>query len=167
MEINDDHLYHGAALTQIAEHPQFTAINAIMVNDRISRSSFLVNNNIAVFLKYAEKPTKTFNEYVFTFHPDHLEEVEHIEQKAGRAFVALVCVEARQICCISRDELTDIIEERKRAKGSDEDMYTILVTVPDGKKLRVYANCPGKRKKSLKQRTVSRTRFPGVIFKES
>lgn len=100
MEINDDHLCQGAALTQIAEHPQFTAINAIMADGRISRSSFLVNNDIAVFLKYAEKPTKTFNEYVFTFRSDHLKEIEHIEQKAGKAFVALVCVQARQICCI-------------------------------------------------------------------
>ncbi|TKB58124.1 MAG: hypothetical protein E8D49_12115 [Nitrospira sp.] len=124
MKINDDHFYHGAALIQIAEHLQFTAIKAVTADGRVSRSSFLVNNDIAVFLKYAEKPTKTFNEYVFTFYLDHLDEIERIEQKAGKAFVALVCIQARQICCISRDELTDIIEERKRAKGSAEDRYT-------------------------------------------
>lgn len=49
MKINDDHLYHGAALTQIVEHSQFAAINAFTVDGRISRSSFLVNNDIAVF----------------------------------------------------------------------------------------------------------------------
>ena len=164
MKINDDHLYHGAALTQIVEHSQFTAINAFTVDGRISRSSFLVNNDIAVFLKYAEKPTKPFNEYSFTFHPNHLNEIESIEQKT---FVVLVCVRDRQICCILRDELMDIIEERKREKTSDEDSYTILVTMPDGKSFRVYTNYPGKRKKSLKQRIVSRTRFPDVLFKDS
>ena len=29
MKIDDDHMYHGAVLLQIAEHPRFTAINTI------------------------------------------------------------------------------------------------------------------------------------------
>jgi len=31
MNIDDNHMYHGAALIQIAEHPQFTAINSLKV----------------------------------------------------------------------------------------------------------------------------------------
>lgn len=34
MKIHDDHLYHGAALTQIAEHPLFIAINALKVGGK-------------------------------------------------------------------------------------------------------------------------------------
>jgi len=32
MRINDDHMYHGAALTQIVEHPTFKAVNAFWLN---------------------------------------------------------------------------------------------------------------------------------------
>ena len=56
MKINDDHMYHGAALTQIAEHPQFTAINAFKHANRPSRSAFRINDDIGVYLKYASKP---------------------------------------------------------------------------------------------------------------
>ena len=31
MKIRDDHMFHGAALIQIAEHPRFTAINSLVV----------------------------------------------------------------------------------------------------------------------------------------
>lgn len=34
MKIHDDHLYHGAALTQIAEDDQFTAINALKLGGK-------------------------------------------------------------------------------------------------------------------------------------
>lgn len=34
MKMNNDHMYHGAALTQIAEHPEFTAIKTIKNCDR-------------------------------------------------------------------------------------------------------------------------------------
>lgn len=116
MKINDDHLYHGAALTQIAEHAQFTAINAFRDGKKVSRSSFLINNDIAVYFKYSTKPTKAFKEYSFTFNKSHLKELKEIESRAKKAFVALVCVEDRQICLISRTELTELIEETARSK---------------------------------------------------
>ena len=40
MKINDDHMFHGAALTQIAEHHQFTAINGIRIGKKLSRCAF-------------------------------------------------------------------------------------------------------------------------------
>jgi hypothetical protein len=78
VKVNDDHLYHGAALTQIAEDPQFTAINAFKAASGISRSAFRVNNDIGVFLKYATKAKPPFSEYVFTFHKDHIAELQKI-----------------------------------------------------------------------------------------
>ena len=50
MKINDDHMYHGAALIQIAEHPQFTAINSFPHDGHASRSAFLVNLDIGMGL---------------------------------------------------------------------------------------------------------------------
>ena len=56
MKINDDHMYHGAALIQIAEDPRFTAINVFQGGEGVSRSAFRINADIGVFLKYATKP---------------------------------------------------------------------------------------------------------------
>jgi hypothetical protein len=167
MRINDDHLYHGAALTQIAEHPQFTAINAFSEGGRTSRSSFRVNNNIVVVLKYAKKPTKPYGEYVFTFTRENLKEMKEIKQKVEKVFVVLLCVDDRQICCIARRELMEIIRERQWENDEDDSVYTILVTVPEGGRLHVYTNYPGRKGTKLGERKVPRSRFPGVIFEEA
>jgi hypothetical protein len=65
MKINDDHLFHGAALTQIAEHPQFTAINAVRFKGVLSRSAFRINDSLGVYLKYAQKPKQPAGDYIF------------------------------------------------------------------------------------------------------
>ena len=65
----------GAALMQIAEHPQFTAINALKINGEVVNNGFLVNNNIAVFCKYASEPNDT-GEYVFTFTQEHISNIK-------------------------------------------------------------------------------------------
>jgi hypothetical protein len=165
MKIHDDHLYHGAALIQIAEHPQFTAINSLKLKTKILRTAYKINDDIGVYLKYARRPTKTFKEYPFTFHKDHLKELSDISEVIDKLFLALVCVKARAVCCLSYGELTALIERRKRARKADEDQYTILVTIPQGKSLRVYVNVPGEKKKILgRQLIVPRNSFPNKLF---
>lgn len=164
MKINDDHLYHGAVLTQVAEHPQFTAINAFDAGQGISRSAFLINHDVGVFLKYATKTKAPFSEYQFTFTAAHLKEIAAIQNKSKRVYIALVCVKDRQIGCISWDDLQLMINERKAEKGSKESAYTVLVVCPKGKKLRAYMNAPGARKKKLKEHLLSRSSFPGILF---
>ncbi len=44
MTIHDDHMYHGAALIQIAEHPQFTAINSLKLGGVTKPSGRLEKN---------------------------------------------------------------------------------------------------------------------------
>jgi len=164
MKINDDHMYHGAALTQVAEHPQFTAINAFQQGGHASRSGFLVNHDIGVYLKYASEPTKPYSEYHFTFHADHLAELEALNKKAGRVFIVLVCVRAKEICCITYVEFEALIAKRRVARGATEDSYLVLVTCPQGKSFRVYVNAPGQKKKALGNRIVPRNRFPNELF---
>ena len=65
MKINKEHLYHGAALNQIAEHEQFTAINTLEINEIRSRSAFKINQKISIYLKYCTKQNNN-KEYVFT-----------------------------------------------------------------------------------------------------
>lgn len=165
MKVHDDHLYHGAALIQIAEHPQFTAINSFKTGDGVSRSAFRINDDIGVYLKYASKPKKPFYEYQFTFQDSHLEELKEIANSTNRLYLALVCVEARHICALSFKKLLGLIDRRVERMGSSENQYALLVTMPANKAFRVYLNLPGKRKKMLgKPLLVPRNEFPGVLF---
>jgi hypothetical protein len=168
MKINDDHMYHGAVLTQIAEHPQFTAINAFKSAGAVSRSAFRVNDDIGVYLKYASKPKAPYDEYMFTFGEDHLIELESLKKKCARVFLALVCVHERQICCLPYSALLQLLAARKKAKRSSETQYTVLVTAPRRKSFRAYMNVPGRRKKILGNPVIiSRNDFPDVIFESS
>lgn len=165
MNIHDDHLYHGAALIQISEHEQFTAINSLKTGGEVVRVAYRINDDIAVYLKYATKPTKTFEEYPFTFTKKHLDELVAISSANPKTFVALVCVKNRAICCISYQQLQALIAQRQKAKGAPEDQYVVLVTMPEGKSFRVYVNAPGVRKTALgKMLKVPRNAFPTSIF---
>lgn len=164
MNINDDHFYHGAALTQIAEHPKFTTINAFEKSQRISRSSFLINHDIGIFLKYAVKPNENYGEYLFHFKKSHIRELEAIERWSVRVFIVLICVEGRQICCMPKNVLMEIISHRRSVKGDSEEYYNLLVTCPAGKKLRAYMNVPGTKKKKLPEHLCSRNSFPHILF---
>ncbi len=170
MKINDDHMYHGAALTQIAEHPKFSTINAFKVARKASRSSFVIKSSVdissgvGIFIKYSGKPTGKFQEYGFTFVKEHFKEIDSLAKKFAKVYVVLVCVKDREICCISNEEFQELIGSRKQAKGVDEDFYTLLVTAYPRKKLRVYVNVPETKGKKTGEKLVSRNSFPSVIF---
>lgn len=165
MKIHDDHLYHGAALTQIAEHPQFTAINALKVDGKPIHVAYRINDDISVYFKYASKPTPRFQEYIFTFTTDHIKELSKIAKATPKTFIAMVCVKDREICCLPYSELLKLIAKREKELGDTEDTHTIVVTVPKGKSLRVYVNMPGKKKIILgKEIVVNRNAFPSGIF---
>jgi hypothetical protein len=164
MRINDDHLYHGAALTQIAEFPTFKAINAFSANGEKSRSAFIVNHDTGIYLKYATSPTKRWKEYVFTFTETHLAELEALKSHHARVFIVLVCRKAKEICVLTLDEFEKHRALREKAKGAKEPHYQILVTVPKGKSFRVYMNAPGQKKTMLKDQKVPRSDFPKLIF---
>ena len=164
VKINDDHMYHGAALTQIAEHPKFTAINAFDFDGKPSRSAFKINHNIGLFLKYATKPNQQ-NEYIFTFNQAHLRELKGLTNENRDAFLALVCVEDREICCINYNLFLELSKRREEAKEAREEQFQIVITIPVRKSFRVYVNEPGKRGCILgKEEVVSRKDFPGKIF---
>ncbi|MBL0938506.1 MAG: hypothetical protein IBJ03_06415 [Gemmatimonadaceae bacterium] len=165
MHIDDNHLYHGAALIQIAEHKKFTSINSFRVSRRTSRSAYIVNSDIGVYLKYATKPSKAHSEYSFTFRTAHLKELSAIARGGRRAFVALVCVEAREICCVSRAQLITMIGQRRAATGRREENNTVLVHALPGERFRVYMNAPGVRNAVLGDPLlVARNSFPKLLF---
>ena len=164
MRIDDNHLYHGAALLQITEHPTFTAINSIEVLGQRSRSAYRINDNIGIFLKYASKPPR-ISDHPFTFTSRHLEELAAIDDKMVSTFIALVCVEAREIACLKLEQLLDLVGRRKTSKGTSEAQYVVLVTATAGKQLRAHINTPGRKKTILgKEILIRRRAFPEALF---
>ena len=166
MKIQLDHYYHGAVLNQIAEHKQFTAINALRVNGITSRSAFKVNNDIAVYLKYATKPVGAYREYPFTFDKSHLAELETIDAAGDSLYLALVCVRDNEVCCFSYRDFHQFISRRQEALGRPEDRYTLLATLKKGQSFRVNINSPGQKKTYLGQPLiVPRKACPDSLFR--
>jgi len=165
MRINDDHMYHGAALTQIAEHPAFTAINAFKNNGEKSRCAFRINDSIGTFIKYASAPKGRSSEYLFTFQQAHLDELNLLREKSGKVFAVLVCIKDKEICVLSDDDLLKLIALRQKAFGGPEDQYQIIVTAPANKQFRVYVNRPGVKGKMMGEIKVKRSAFPDALFR--
>ncbi|MDX9964912.1 hypothetical protein [Desulfobacter postgatei] len=101
MKIHDDHLYHGAALIQVAEDKEFTAINSLKIGNKIHRTAYKINDKIALYLKYASNKTEPHNEYIFTFQKQHLKDLRSIFKIYPNTYISLVCVHDREICCLS------------------------------------------------------------------
>lgn len=164
MRIDDDHLYHGAALNQIAEDPHFTAIN-VLPSGALLGNSYRINDDIGIHLKYASSPVGNAREYKFTFPAEHLTDLSRLGSKVSKMFVALVCVHDRQICCLTLEQLKTLITRRREAIGSNEEQYVLLVTLPENKSFRVYVSVPGQRGRILgKAMIIPRNTFPSRIF---
>jgi hypothetical protein len=164
MKINDDHMYHGAALTQIAEHPTFKAVNAFWLDGRKSHAAFRINDTTGIYVKYAGLPHGSTREYIFTFAKSHLDELTVLREHCARVFVVLVCIKIKEICVISYGQLTQMIALRKEVRGEDEGQYQLLVTAPPNKQFRVYLNHPGRKGVMLGEQLVRRSAFPGLLF---
>jgi hypothetical protein len=165
MKIHDDHMYHGSALIQIAEHPEFTAINSLMVKGHVLHNSYRINDVIGVHFKYASTPTKAWQEYPFTFPEDELDELSQIRNVVEKLFLGLVCVKDREICCLSYEQLKGLIDARKAEKGAPENQYVVLVTAPKNQRLRAYVNVPEVKRLMLGDALiVSRNSFPDLLF---
>jgi hypothetical protein len=166
MKINDDHMYHGAALTQIAEHPTFKAVNAFWLNGKKSNAAFRINDTTGIYVKYAGLPHGSAKEYIFTFTKAHLDELAVLREHCVRVFVVLVCIKNKEICVISYGQLMQIIGIRRETRGSEEDQYQVLVTAPPNKQFRVYVNHPGRRGIMMGHQLVRRNAFPELLFVE-
>ncbi|MFT4275919.1 MAG: hypothetical protein QM576_06130 [Rhodopseudomonas sp.] len=165
MKIRDDHFNHGAALIQIAEHPQFTAINSLRIKSSKYDNAYKVNDDLSIYLKYCSRPNNR-GEYQFTFHKDQLSDLDKISKANNELFLILVCVEGKEICCLPLEKLHELIERRKASNGKAEDQYVVLLTIPPGGSLHVYINEPGTKGKKLgKDVVIPRNAFPNALFK--
>jgi hypothetical protein len=158
-------MFHGAALIQVAEHPMFTAINAVKTIDIDIENAYVVNDRIGLYLKYATKPYTSYEEFKFTFTDDNIDEIELLKNACKKSFTALVCVAEKQICCLSTQELIDLIDRRKNATLHLENAFQILITSPKGRSMRAYINNPEKKKHWLgTPYIIAKKSFPDRIF---
>jgi|TARA_B110000263_G_scaffold225538_1_gene216602 hypothetical protein len=164
MKIDDDQMYHGAALIQVAEQPGFTAINELAINGESHRGAYRVNDGIGLYIKYATSPNG-IEEYLFNFTESHVGRLAAIDSVTDSLFLALVCVKDREICCLGYDQFSELVERRRDALGGDEEQYSILVTARTNKSLRVYVNKSGTKNTILGDAVVIKRRdFPRRLF---
>ncbi len=164
MKIDDNHMCHGTALLQVAEHDTFTAINALKLGSTAHRNAFQINNEIALYFKHGSDKSGKFDEYNFTFSQENICDLKKIRRSNSKTFIALICVEDREICCLSCEEVMEIISDRKAAKGEKEKQYTIFVTAEKRCSLRAFATEPGTKNILSSQVFVKRNDFPARIF---
>ncbi|MBU3068540.1 hypothetical protein KOI40_01850 [Aestuariicella sp. G3-2] len=164
MKITKEQLYVGAAVMQIAEHDKFTAINALQLKESPRGNSFLINDKTPLFCKYASSKN-SYNEYQFNFTTDQFDSFKETMQKYGAFYIALICVEDSEICCLSFKELKDLIQFRNRSSKSTQDQYVILAQLEKRKSFRAYVHAAGhKGFYAGEQLIVSRADFPSKIF---
>jgi hypothetical protein len=164
MKIRLEHQNIGAAVMQIAEHSQFTAINALELKGRNVSNSFLINSQVAVVCKYASEPNGN-GEYAFTFTKEQLDNLELLFPKHDQLYFGLVCVRDTEICCLSKEEFLKLQVFRRNSSKVKESALVVLVSIEAGKSFRAYVNAAGKRGQYAgKQLTITRKSFPDSIF---
>jgi hypothetical protein len=168
MHIDDDHRHYGSALIQIAEDPHFTAINALQFKGRNSRCGFRVNKDIGVYIRYRGGPQGVrIPIYSFNFSQDNLAELRRMRKRLEKVFLALVCVEDREICCLPCGYFEELVSARKAQQGWEEAEYVIEVRIPQGKRCRVGISPPGTKGTWLRSFIIPRNSFPCTLFDRS
>src|SRR3990172_9424647 len=135
MAIQDQDLYHGAAIVPIVEHPRFKAIN----KPRGSvRGEYLLNADTPLLVKYATGPN-TSGKWTFDFTAEHLRTARRLDDRhPGRFFVVFVCVK-RAVCALTWSELSVLV-----TLGSQK-QQTVYVEVPKGKPIKVSGDLKVRR----------------------
>lgn len=103
--IKEFEFYHGAVLARLihkSKHPI-----EIEVYPTPSNSSYSINKNLGLFIKYS---TKRMSPWRFTFAKEHQDEILDMKNKLGEVFLLLVCGE-NGIIALSFDELKRILNE--------------------------------------------------------
>lgn len=146
MKVQEKDLYHGAALTQIVEHPSFKALNK--ADDKYGH--YLVNHDRRILAKYTKKVDSPWQ---FTFSEDDMRIVgDNLRTKGDtRAFICLVCGD-KTVCLLDEKEIWEVLDLSRVA------WQWIKVDAPKGCSMHVAGS------KGVCKRTVSHSCFPDKLF---
>lgn len=139
--------YHGVALCKIIHNAPRTTIKLYSEN---GNSSYVVNNNTGIFIKYS---TKRMSPWQFTFTKKHIDELFGMIQNLRAVFLVLVCKD-NGIACLTFKEIKALL-------GNDlNKIQSLLVARKPREKFRV--SCGKYEKVKFK---IGNNEFPAKIFR--
>jgi hypothetical protein len=144
MKIQEQDVYHGAALTQIVEHPSFKALNRASTK----YGHYQINADRQVFVKYRKTNASS---WTFTFQPSEVRALASALSGPSKVYLCLVCGKTT-ICALTASEIAQVIQVQPASN------QWIRVDLPKGGSLRVSGSC-GKL-----SRTVPHKSFPEKVF---
>lgn len=97
-------LFHGLALAKLIH---FNKLISLHLYSSPSNSSYVLNDNIGLFIKYS---TKRLSPWRFSFLKEHQDEIKKMKDELSKVFILLVCSQDG-VVCISFDELKKILNE--------------------------------------------------------
>jgi len=144
MKIQEQDLYHGAALTQIVEHLSFKALNRAS----IKYGHYLVNADRQVFVKYRKSKTSP---WIFTLQPAEVQAIASAIAAPHKVFLCLVCGNMT-VCALTVADIQTVIDTKSKSQ------QWVRVEVPKSGSCHV-SGTSGKMKK-----TVPHKSFPDNVF---
>jgi len=103
--IKDFEFYHGAVFARFLNKLD----GDIKIKDyhSPSNSSYVINDDIGVYIKYS---TKRMSPWRFTFQKEHQDEIENMSESLRSVFIILVCYDDG-VVCLSFGELKQALDE--------------------------------------------------------
>jgi len=102
VKIQQQDLFHGAALTQIVEHPSFKALNRASTK----YGHYLVNTDRQVFVKYR---TNDESPWQHTVQPDELAALSSAMASTDHVYLCLICGPVT-VCALDRDQIAALVD---------------------------------------------------------
>lgn len=144
MKIQLQDLYHGAVLTQIAEHTSFKALNKV----DSQYGHYLINHDTRLFVKYLSKEISPWH---FRFSYNELQSIQSDLETSARVFLCLVCG-GETICALNIQEFSNLIDVTL-----NESQF-VIVEVPPGGSMHVKGSV------GQLQKTLPHNSFPNKLF---
>jgi hypothetical protein len=144
MKIQEQDIYHGAALMQIVEHDSFKALNKADAR----YGHYLVNKDIRLWIKYASSENGPWQ---FTLNNTDLEAIDGDRTMDRTVYLVLICGK-HSICCLDASELANLVDFSAKQQW-------IKVDSPPKKQLHVTGS-----EFRRSQINVPHKRFPHHIF---
>jgi hypothetical protein len=146
MKIQKMDLFHGAALTQIVEHPSFKALNKADAK----YGHYQINHDRRILIKYRDTSRSP---WTFTVNFDEIMMLnDDLRRKDGRTFLCLVCGKTT-VCPLHEGDIDDLIDLHGLSA------QWIRVEIPSGGSMHLKGSKGGLK------RAIPHKDFPVVLFK--
>lgn len=102
MKIQEHDLFHGAALTQIVQHPSFKALNKL--DSKFGH--YRINADICILVKYRKNGESPWQ---FILNNSEIETLKSDYESDDNLFLCLVCAEST-ICAINKEQINQLVD---------------------------------------------------------